>query len=293
MKKHYVLIALAGVLWGMLTLVFKALDAAGITALQAVLVRNGIAAVLLWAALALRKPSALRLKKPSHLLYFVGTGMVSLAFFSACYYTCIARAGVGVAALLLYTAPAFVMLLSAPLFQEQLTGRKLFALAMTVLGCGLVTGALTGGLSITPAALLFGLGSGFGYALYTIFGKFALRDYDSLTITAYTVLFAALGVLPFCRPGEAVAILCSSPSLLLTGAASAVLCTIVPYLAYTKGLTTVEGGRASIIASVEPVVAAVIGVVFFGEGMPLSKLLGMALVLGAILLLNLPQKSKI
>ena len=82
MKKHYVLIALAGVLWGMLTLVFKALDAAGITALQAVLVRNGIATALLWAALALRKPSALRLKKPAHLLYFVGTGMVSLAFFN-------------------------------------------------------------------------------------------------------------------------------------------------------------------------------------------------------------------
>lgn len=291
MKKNYFLIALAGVLWGMLTLVFKTLNAAGITALQAVFVRNGIAAALLWAALAVRKPSALRLKKPVHLLYFVGTGMLSLAFFSACYYTCIASAGVGVAALLLYTAPAFVMLLSALLFHEALTARKLLALLLTIVGCGLVTGALAGGLTLTPAALVFGLLSGFGYALYTIFGKFALRDYDSLTITAYTVLFAALGVLPFCQPGQALAVLCSSPALLLTGVASAVLCTIVPYLAYTRGLTTVEGGRASIIASVEPVVAAVIGFVFFQEGMPASKLLGMALVLFAILLLNLPAKS--
>lgn len=290
--KHYLLIALAGVLWGTLTLIFKALDAAGITALQAVLVRNGIAALLLWGVLAVRKPSALRLKRPAHLLYFVGTGMVSLAFFSACYYICIAEAGVGIAALLLYTAPAFIMLLSAPLFRERITGRKLCALVMTIFGCGLVTGAFTGAMTLTPYALLIGLCSGLGYALYTIFGKFALRHYDSLTITSYTVLFAALGVLPFCDALGAAAILASDPALLLAGVASAVLCTIIPYLAYTKGLTAVEGGRASIIASVEPVVAAAIGFLFFEEGMPPAKLLGMALVLCAILLLNLPQRNQ-
>ena len=83
----------------------------------------------------------------------------------------------------------------------------------------------------------------------------------------------------------------SAPRLLLAGVASAVLCTIIPYLSYTKGLTAVEGGKASIIASVEPVVAAVIGFAFFNEGMPPLKLAGMALVLCAILLLNLPQKK--
>ena len=289
--KHYFLIALAGVLWGTLTLIFKALDAAGITALQAVLVRNGFAALILWSVLAVRKPSALKLKRPAHLLYFVGNGMVSLAFFSACYYICIAEAGVGIAALLLYTAPAFIMLLSAPLFKEKITPRKLCALAMTIFGCGLVTGAFTGAMTLTPYALLIGLCSGLGYALYTIFGKYALRHYDSLTITAYTVLFAALGVLPFCNFGGVVSILSSDPSLLLAGVASAVLCTIIPYLSYTKGLTAVEGGKASIIASVEPVVAAAIGFIFFNEGMPPAKLIGMALVLCAILLLNLPQKK--
>ena len=289
--KHYFLIALAGVLWGTLTLIFKALDAAGITALQAVFVRNGFAALILWGVLAARKPSALKLKRPAHLLYFVGTGMVSLAFFSACYYICIAEAGVGIAALLLYTAPAFIMLLSAPLFKEKITPRKLCALAMTIFGCGLVTGAFTGTMTLTPYALFIGLCSGFGYALYTIFGKYALRHYDSLTITAYTVLFAALGVLPFCDPAGTVSVLTGAPSLLLAGIASAVLCTIIPYLSYTKGLTAVEGGKASFIASVEPVVAAVIGFVFFNEGMPLAKLIGMLLVLCAILLLNLPQKK--
>lgn len=290
--KHYFLIALAGVLWGTLTLIFKALDAAGITALQAVFVRNGFAALILWTVLGIRKPSALKLKRPAHLLYFVGTGMVSLAFFSACYFICIAEAGVGIAALLLYTAPAFIMLLSAPLFKEKITTRKLCALGMTIFGCGLVTGAFTGTMTLTPYALLIGLCSGLGYALYTIFGKYALRHYDSLTITSYTVLFAALGVLPFCDLGGAVSILVSDPPLLLAGAASAVLCTIIPYLSYTKGLTAVEGGKASIIASVEPVVAAIIGFAFFDEGMPPAKLIGMALVLCAILLLNLPQKKK-
>ncbi len=288
--KNDLLIALAGVLWGMLAMIFKALDAAGVTALQAVLVRNGCAALLLWAVLAVRKPAALRLKRPAHLLYFVGTGMVSLAFFSACYYICIAEAGIGIAALLLYTAPAFIMLLSAPLFRERITGRKLLALGMTILGCGFVTGAFTGGLTLTPYALFIGLCSGLGYALYTIFGKYALRHYDSLTITAYTVLFAALGVLPLCGVGEVAAIFAADPGLLVPAVASAVLCTILPYLAYTRGLAAVEGGRASIIASVEPVVAAAIGFLFFNEGMPPMKLAGMALVLAAIALLNWPER---
>lgn len=185
------------------------------------------------------------------------------------------------------------MLFSAVLFGERLTRRKLCALVLTVLGCGLATGALTGGLSVAPSALAFGLASGIGYALYTIFGKFALRDYDSQTITAYTMLFASLGVLPLAQPIHAAQIVFSSPSMALLAISGGVLCTVLPYLLYTKGLEQVDAGRAAVIACIEPVVAALVGMLWFGEPLAWERFAGMALVLSAIALLNLPVKSSI
>ena len=67
--------------------------------------------------------------------------------------------------------------------------------------------------------------------------------------------------------------------------------TVFPYLAYTLGLEYVENGRASIIASVEPVVATLFGVFVFREKLTLMNLLGMILVLGAIVLCNTKRKE--
>ena len=123
MRKPVMMIAAAGVLWGLLSLFFRFFTELGMDAIQAVCIRNSAAAVLMAAVLAVKSPGSLRLKRPAHILYFVGTGMVSLAFFNVCYFLCIELAGVSVAALLLYTAPAFVMVLSAPLFGERMSGR--------------------------------------------------------------------------------------------------------------------------------------------------------------------------
>lgn len=293
MKPFYGMIAAAGALWGLLSLFFEVLSAAGLTAPQAVGVRTVCAAAVIWAWLLVCDRQALRLKTWRHLWYFVGTGMVSLAFFNSCYFACMERSTIGLAALLLYTAPVFVMLFSAVLFGEPLTGRKLGALALTVIGCGLATGAFSGGFNVRPAALAFGLASGVGYALYTVFGKFALRDYDSRTVTAYTMLFAAIGVLPVSQPSRAVDIVFSAPQTVLMALGGGVLCTVLPYLLYTKGLTRVDAGKASVIACVEPVVAALVGMLVFSEPADPGRIAGMALVLAAIAVLNLPHREHV
>ena len=128
---------------------------------------------------------------------FMGTGMVSLAFFNWCYFTAIDKMSLAVAAILLYTSPIFVMLFSLVLFGERLSQRKIIALALTFLGCIFVTDWLGGGGNITPSGVLVGIGAGIGYALYSIFGRFALnKGYDSMTISLYTFIFAALGTVP-------------------------------------------------------------------------------------------------
>ena len=145
-------------------------------------------------------------------------------------------------------------------------------------------------MSVSWKAVAIGLGSGLGYALYTIFGKFALRDYESVTITAYTVLFAALGTLPLSRPAEMLAMI-DSPKAALLCVASGLFCTVAPYLLYTKGLEGVESGQAAILATVEPVVAAMVGIFVFRETATIGKLTGIALILISILMMSKTDKT--
>ena len=71
----------------------------------------------------------------------------------------------------------------------------------------------------------------------------------------------------------------------------ALVCTIFPFILYTKGLLKIEASKASILATVEPFVAAIIGVTVFSESITVEKIIGMVLILFAIILLNI-RKAK-
>lgn len=290
MKKARLMIVIAAICWGTIPVFYHGMAAAGLSRVQTIAMRFTLAAVGYVICLAFRDRTLLRIKRPLHLLYFVGTGICSLAFFNFCYMTCIAGAGVAVAALLLYTAPAFVLVMSAILFQERLSVRGVLALAMTVVGCAFVAGAFSGAISVTPAALLWGLGSGFGYALYSIFGKFALRKYKPETITAYTAVFAALATLPFARPVKLAGLL-QDATVWLHALGCALIGTVLAYLLYTAGLTKVPAGQASVLSTVEPVVATILSAALLGEAVTADKLCGIVLVLAAVALLNARRKA--
>ena len=219
----------------------------------------------------------------------MGTGLLSIVFFNICYFTTITLTSLAVAAVLLYTAPAIVIVLSAFLFSEKITGRKLIALLMTFAGCVCVSGLLSGDSSLTLTGFITGLGAGLGYALYSIFGRFALdRGYRSLTISFYTFLFASVGTIPFISLKNVGRALTSSPSQTGLIVLYGVFTTVLPYLLYTRGLQSVDNGRASIIASIEPVVATAIGALVYHEILNIYEIIGIAMVLGGIVISNLP-----
>jgi drug/metabolite transporter (DMT)-like permease len=70
-----------------------------------------------------------------------------------------------------------------------------------------------------------------------------------------------------------------------------VLCTVVPYLTYTIGLNYVENSKASILASVEPVTASILGVWFFRESLCFSEIVGIVLVLGAMVICSAKEDN--
>ena len=281
----------AGSLWGIISIFVRQLNAMGLTALQVGGGRVLIGAVILflWLGIAHRELLKIRLRD---LWYFIGTGIISLALFNWCYFTTIELSQASIAVVLLYTSPIFIMVLSAIFFRERINRRKVMALVMTFLGCVLVAGLLGGTYTLTPKVLLLGLGSGLFYGLYSIFGSVALRRYDTLTGTAYTFLFASLGTLPMCGVGSMVEKLAAQPVGILWYLGISVLCTVAPYLLYTWGLSRMSNGRAAILATIEPLVGALIGILLYGEPANPMKLAGMALIFGSVVVLNLGGRKE-
>lgn len=274
----------AAALWGVIGIWNRRLMAAGLSPTSIVTVRNCGGMVLLGLALAVRDQSVFRARR-EHLKYFFGTGVVSVVLLTACYFSCQQLCSLSVASVLLYTAPSFVVLLSALLWRERVTGRKLAALGLTLVGCALVCGLFSGQVTVTAAGVLLGLGAGFFYALYSIFGRYALAHYDSMTVTMWTFLFAGPASLVLLRPSE-LASAFSTPGTWLTAAGLVAVSTAAPYLLYTWGLARVESGRASIPASLEPVVASLAGTLLFHEPLSAATLAGIACVLAGVSILR-------
>lgn len=280
------LILLAGIFWGSMGLFVRHLQALGFSAVQITAVRLRLAALVFCLLLLLRDRQGFRIRLKDVPL-FLGLGLGSILFFTVCYFTAITLMPLATAAILLYTSPIWVTLLAVPLFHEKLSAVKLLALALAFGGCVLVSGL--GGGSITLPALLIGLGAGLGYGLYSILGTVALRRYAPLTVTAWTFTVAGLGSCLLASPAQTFAQIAASASPLPTAlffVLMALVTAVGPFLCYTLGLRTVEPGRAAIFATVEPMVAALLGILVFREPLTLTAALGVALILAAVVLLN-------
>ena len=261
------------------------LQSYGIGSEGAIVVRCGIAALGFLILLLIKNPSELKVR-PRDIWCFIGTGLLSLLFFTFCYFNAINMMSLSAAAILLYIAPAVVTVLSAVLFREKITSVKIAAVVLSFAGCALVSGVI-GGMTITFKGLLFGIGSGVGYALYTIFSRFALeRGYGSNTINFYSCLLASAGAFVIWHPAREVGLMFSSAPAFMWCVLAGVVTCFIPYLLYTYGLTGLENGKASVLASIEPVVASLVGVFCYHEVMSPWSAAGVILVLAAVVLLN-------
>lgn len=286
MNKAFICIILGATLWGTISFYVKNLYTYGFTPMEVVTLRAWSSAILLVIYQLVTSPRSLKLHKITDLKYFIGTGVFSIIFFNYCMFTAIEISSIPVATALLYTGPAFVTILSFFLFKEPLTRVKVIALIVTLFGTSLVVGLIPFDLAAFKlGSILFGLGSGFGYALYSIFSKFALEKYSSLSITTYTFLVAAITLIPF-FPYQKKAALLLEPEVLLYGFGLGFLPTAFAYIIYTYGLQSTEASKASILTTVEPVVATLIGILIFKESFSIIQMFGMACILGAVILVQ-------
>lgn len=280
------LILLAGCFWGSMGIFVRRLSAFGFSSVQIVSIRVTLAALAFCLLLLFKDRSGFSIS-PRDLPLFLGLGFGSILFFTICYFSAITIMPLSTAAILLYTSPIWIMLMSVLFFHEKLSRKKVLALFLAFAGCVLVSGI--SGEGIPLAGLLLGLGSGIGYGLYSILGTIALRRYSPYTVTTYTFLFAAIGSWVICLPAEMLSRFSDAKDLaglLLFCCLTAVITAVIPFLSYTLGLRSVEASKAGILATIEPMVATLIGILFFSEPLTLLSGLGILLILAAVVILN-------
>lgn len=281
-RAGYLLILAAAALWGSLGVVGRMAFRAGVTPLEAAFFRAALAfaAALILALITDRQ--ALRIQR-SDLSLFALYGLVSIAVFFFVYLFAISRTSVATAAILLYTAPAFVIIISAAAFRESITGMKAVAIALAFAGCVLVVrGYDPQSLRLNLPGVLAGLASGLTYALYSIFGKTALRRYRPVTTLVYALGFGMMFLGAIALPAGAVRWTHSAVGW-STILYLALVTTLLAQWLYLTGLGRVEAGRASLVATLEPVVAALLGYLILNERLEGLQILGGVLVLMAVL----------
>jgi DME family drug/metabolite transporter len=269
----------AASIWGTLGLFAKILYAQGVSFESLVAVRASVGWVAVMTfVLATGKAKRLRVSGRD-LAFLAPQGLIGIGLFYLLYFYTVGESTVGTAAILLYSSPAFVVVLARLFLQEALNAAKLFALFLTAGGIFLVAGAYEPtNLEVTPAVLLTGLLSGLTYGLYSIFGRPVTGHLRPSIILSYALFFGGLLLAVAALPtlDTLAGLRMGSYALLLM---LAVVHTTLGFALYTFGLARLGAGRAAILATVEPVVAGVLGTALLGEALTIPKVLGALLVI--------------
>ena len=284
-----VAIITAGVAWGVISIFIRQLSGGGVELWEIVLTRMVFSAFFLGVYLLCFDREKLKISLKD-IWMFIGSGILCLVGFNCCYFYTVIHGFSAVGGVLLYTSPAFILLFSALLFKEKITVLKLAALVLTLAGGVLVSGVYSEALSVPWRIVVSGVVSGLLYGLYSIFGKVALRKYDAVTVVFYTFLLGSIGCLARGDLPHTVTVCLNNPRLLPYLAGCSLVCTVLPFFLYTWGLNRTSAGRASILVAIEPLVCAVLGMCVYGEDHHWLRIGGVALILGAVILLNLPQR---
>ena len=291
MKKAAVIpIVLATVFWGFIGYFSTTMSEAGMSVPQRLSARMTFAALALVAATLFSNPKKGFKVSLADLGKLFLCGTITLTVNNMFYFNAIERCGMSVAAVLMYTSPIFVMIMSAIVYKEKVTMRKLAALAVTFAGCVLVS-ISNSRFHADIAGIGCGIASGFTYALYSIFANDLLKRNSSTTVVMYTYISAAVSSYFIVPPTETFKIMTES-NMTVYAILFGVICSALAHGLYSYGMKYTETSVAAILATLELVMASIVGFIAFNQFLAWYNYIGIVLVMAATVILNIKPWGK-
>ena len=290
----YALVWSAVALWALNATVSKViLESADLSALRLSEVRSTGAALLLLAGVALWRPRSLRVTR-RELGFLVVFGIAGLAFVQLFYFVAIQRLEIGIALVIQYLTPVFVALWARFVVKEPVRRRIWVAIALSLVGLSLVVD-LWRGITLDGIGVLACLAAALAYAAYVLMAERSVqRGRDAFSLLAWGFLFAAIfwalvqpwWTFPLGRVDGQASLAgrlegFDAPVALLLSYV-VLLGTIVPFVMLVTALHYIRATRATILAMLEPVLAAVVAYAWLGEELTGPQIAGALLVLGGV-----------
>ncbi|TMJ93632.1 MAG: EamA family transporter [Actinobacteria bacterium] len=292
----YALVCAAVALWSVNATVSKVvLQSGGLSTFRLAEVRATGSAVLLFAAVAAARPAGLRVTA-RELGFLAVFGVAGLAFVQFFYFVGIKHLDIGIALVIQYLAPVLVALWVRFFVHEPVRRRLWPALALSLLGLTLVV-RLWSGVSLSGIGVASCLGAACAYAVYILMAEHGVRrGRDAYSLLAWGFFFAAV-FWTVAQPWWSFPTSLASADASLLGrleglhapvwlllAYVVVLGTVVPFVLMITALHHIPATRATVVAMLEPVLAAVVAFAWLGERLGALQILGGLLVLAGIVL---------
>ena len=271
---------IAGVLWGTIGIFVKTLSTLGANSSLTCFLRMFSAFMIMSVFVLVKHGRNFLIHDRKSLLSCVLLGIICHGLFNIFYTASIKLNGMGIACVLMYTAPVFTALASRILFHEKFSRLKIIALIINIIGCVLtVTGGnIFNNNNISLIGILAGIGTGFCYGMAAIFGKAASEKTEPLIVSAYSYFFAVIFLLIFSRPEFNF-----NSKILSVGVLYGLIPTSAAYVIYYNGLKKVQNtSKVPVIASIEPVTAVLIGMLLYNEKIFFANIIGFIIVLFSI-----------
>ena len=288
MKKIYLILPiLAGIMFGSTGIFVRTLTENGVDSTTLLFLRFSIAVLYIFLAILLTDKSLLKIKKEDiPLLVLCGLCILGL---NLCYNSSINTVPLSLAAILLSTAPVFVLIFEYFLFNEKITSIKVLCVILVLIGCTLVTGLIEeNSIDISLIGIVAGIGSAVFWAIYSVASRKSIdMGRHTFTILLYSLITITIVTIPFTNFSQITNFVSLNPIsnivfLLLHSLVSFAL----PYIFITISLNHIDAGTAVILCSGEPIAALVFGMIFYLEMPTLLMICGVFITIAALILLS-------
>jgi drug/metabolite transporter (DMT)-like permease len=295
----YLMVVAGALLFSVNGSVSKVTLTSGIDAQSLVLLRCAGCMIVLLLLVVLVDASRLRVRR-SEWGMLVAYGVVAIALVQWLYFVAIARLPVGIALLLEFTAPLLVALWAKFVQHKQLHRGLWLALTLVLVGLALVA-QVWDGLTLDVVGMVAGFGAALSLATYFIIGEKAVGERDTLSLAMWAFVVATT-FWSVVHPWWTVPWSALTDSVSLQGALASVtvpawalvswivvLGTVAPFLLEIGALRKVPATRAGIVATAEPVLAAIVAWLWLGEVLAPVQIAGALVVVVGVCVAQLPS----
>jgi inner membrane transporter RhtA len=240
---------------------FPEVGAAGVVFIRAIV--SALLLAVIW------RPGLETVRENPRLLLVFG---VALAGLNLCFYEAIDRIPLGTAVTLEFIGPLTVALITSRRRRDWIWA------ALAAAGILLLTGGV-GGESLDPAGVVLALTAGFFWGSYILIGKRMGEAFSGGKGLAVAMAVSAILTAPFGITEGGTGLL--EPEVLLVGLAVGVLSSALPFTLELEAMRRLPSSVFGVMMSLEPAVAATVGLVLLDQGIVPLEVFAILLVVAA------------